>query len=123
MSRAAALYKTVDLESAPKHRIVERLFARFALDVDQARTAIQSKDIKAKANAIDHALRIVSELDASLDHKTAPELCNNLSGLYAFVTRRLVDANAKMTVAGLDDAAKVMKNLDDAFRQAHPGTP
>jgi flagellar secretion chaperone FliS len=119
MSRAAAVYRTVDLESAPKHRIVERLFERFARDVDQARAALVAKDIKGKALAIDHALRIVSELDASLDHAVAPELCMNLAALYAFVTRRLVDANTTLAVAGLDDAARIMANLDDTFRQAH----
>jgi flagellar secretion chaperone FliS len=120
MSRAAALYKTVDLESAPKHRIVERLFERFARDVEQARAALATKDIKGKAVAIDHALRIVSELEASLDHAAAPELCANLAGLYGFVSRRLVDANTTLAVAGLDDAARIMRNLDEAFRQAHP---
>lgn len=119
MSRAAALYKTVDLESAPKHRIVERLFERFSRDIEQARSALATKNIAGKATAIDHALRIVAELDASLDHAVAPELCTNLAGLYAFVTRRLIDANTTLAVAGLDDAARIMASLDDAFRQAH----
>lgn len=120
MSRAAALYKSVDLESAPKHRIVERLFERFARDVEEARTAIVAKNVVGKATAIDHALRIVSELEAALDHAAAPELCENLASLYAFVTRRLVDANTKLLVAALDDAARIMKHLDEAFRQAAP---
>lgn len=119
MSRAAALYKTVDLESAPKHRIVERLFERFARDMEQARAALAAKDINGKAAALDHALRIVAELDASLDHASAPELCQNLAGLYAFVTRCLVDANATLQVAGLEDAARIMRTLDEAFREAH----
>ena len=120
MSRAANMYKSVDLESAPKHRIVERLFERFARDVEQARAAIAAKDIRGKALALDHAMRIVSELDASLDHAAAPELCENLCALYAFVTRRLVDANATLAVAALDDAARIMRDLDLAFREAHP---
>jgi flagellar protein FliS len=118
--RGASVYQRVDLESAPKHRIVERLFERFARDVEQAKLAIAARDIAKKASMIDHALRIVAELDASLDHAAAPELCENLSSLYAFVTRRLVDANTTLAVAALDDAAKIMRDLDAAFREAHP---
>jgi flagellar protein FliS len=120
MSRAAATYQRVDLESAPKHRIVERLFERFARDVANARAAIVAKNVAAKANAIDHALRIVSELEAALDHAAAPELCDNLAALYQFVARRLIDANTTLAVAALDDAARVMSNLDSSFREAHP---
>lgn len=119
MSRAASVYKQVDLESAPKHQIVERLFERFARDVEQARAAIAARSIAAKAAALDHALRIVSELEASLDHAAAPELCENLAALYAFVTRRLVDANTTLAVEPLDEAARVMGALDEAFREAH----
>ncbi|HLL25221.1 MAG TPA: flagellar export chaperone FliS, partial [Kofleriaceae bacterium] len=89
MSRAAAAYKRVDLESAPKHQIVERLFDRFASDLATARGAIHARDVKGKAAAIDHAILIVTELRAALDHATAPELCANLDALYAFVGDRL----------------------------------
>lgn len=119
MYRAANTYQRVDLESAPKHKIVERLFERFALDVDKARAAIASKHVAAKAAAIDHAMRIVAELEASLDHEAAPEVCENLAALYAFVTARLVDANVTLATKALDDAAKVMAQLDAAFREAH----
>jgi len=120
MSRAAAMYQRVDLESAPKHRIVERLFERFARDVEEARTAIAAKNVAVKAVSIDHALRIVSELEAALDHAAAPELCENLAALYAFVTRRLVEANTKLDVKALADAARIMRDLDVAFRGAAP---
>jgi flagellar secretion chaperone FliS len=118
-ARAANAYRRVDLESAPKPMIVERLFARFANDVAQAREALTRRDIGTKAKAIDHAMRIVIELQASLDHSAAPELCANLAALYRYVTDRLTEANLYLTLPPLDEAGHLMAELADAFRQAH----
>ncbi len=119
MYSAAKLYRSVDLESAPKHQIVERLFERFLRDVETARAAITGRDVHGKAAAIDHAVRIVGELEASLDHAAAPELCANLVALYTFVTEQLQAANIKLVTPPLDAAAKIMTELADAFREAH----
>lgn len=116
---AANAYRRADLGSAPKHQIVERLYDRFLADVETARAAIAGRDIQGKANAIDHAMRIVVELTAALDHDAAPELCANLAALYDFVTQRLVEANSTLAPAPLDQAARVMTELGAAFRKAH----
>jgi len=117
--RAATAYREVDLETAPKTQIVERLFERFARDVTDAKAACLKRDIKGKAAAIDHALRIVTELRSALDHNAAPELCAHLSALYGFVAERLSEANLKLAAGPLDAATKVMTTLGDAFRKAH----
>lgn len=117
--RAANAYRRVDLESAPKTMIVERLFDRFSLDLDTARAAIARKDVVGKASALDHALRIVVELQASLDHAASPELSANLHSLYGFVAEKIADCNLTQSPVSLDQAGRVMSELGDAFRQAH----
>jgi flagellar secretion chaperone FliS len=119
LARAANAYRRVDLESAPKTQILERLFDRFLIDVATARTAIETRDIPAKAAALDHALLIVVELKASLDVNAAPELCANLAALYDFVTDQLVAASVQLTVPPLDQVTRVMTEIGDAFRAAH----
>src|ERR1044071_3289636 len=98
LARAANAYRRVDLESAPKTQILERLFDRCLADIAAARQAIEQRDIKKKAAALDHALRIVGELRASLDVAAAPALCENLAALYDFVTERLVSASVTLTI-------------------------
>ncbi len=117
-TRAANVYRRVDLESAPKHAVVVRLFERFLGDLDEARVAVATRDIASKAKFLDHALRIVNELDASLDHDVAPDLCMNLARLYAYVTERLHHANLTLDLVGLDDAARVMREIGAGFREA-----
>ena len=117
--RAANAYRQVDLESAPKTQILERLFDRCLADIATARQAIEDRDVKTKAQALDHALRIVVELKASLDATAAPALCENLTALYDFVTDRLVSASLTLTLPPLDQATRVMTELGEAFRAAH----
>lgn len=118
-ARAANAYRRVDLESAPKTQIVERLFERCVRDIAAARAAIEAQDIRGKAVALDHALQIVVELKASLDVTAAPELCANLAALYDFVTERLIAANTALALPPLDQATRIMTELGDAFRKAH----
>ncbi|MGE0399519.1 MAG: flagellar export chaperone FliS [Kofleriaceae bacterium] len=117
-ARAANAYRRVDLESAPKQDVLGRLFERFAADVTAARTAIAAKDIAGKAAALDHALRIVGELEASLDHNAAPALCAQLQALYRFVADELTKVNRSLDPKGLDAPAKIMNDLAAAFRDA-----
>jgi flagellar protein FliS len=119
IARAANAYRRVDLESAPKTQIVERLFDRCLSDIAAAREALVVKDIKKKAAMLDHALQIVVELKASLDVNAAPVLCANLSALYDFVTDRLIDANITLQTKPLDQATRIMAELGEAFRGAH----
>jgi flagellar secretion chaperone FliS len=95
------------------------LFDRFARDLDDARDAITRKDIQAKSRALSHANQIVLQLRLALDHAAAPEMCANLESLYNFVAMKLLDANVKLTIKPLEQAAKVMTSLGSAFKQAH----
>jgi flagellar protein FliS len=115
---AVSVYKRVDLESAPKYQIVDRLYERFARDAEEARNAILAKDIHGKAKALDHALCIVVTLKAALDTEAAPALCANLEALYDFVIAQISQANAKLQTKPIDQAAKIMAELAISFKEA-----
>jgi flagellar protein FliS len=119
LARAANAYRRVDLESAPKTQILERLFDRCLADIAAAREAVIVKDIEKKAAMLDHAMQIVVELKASLDANAAPVLCANLAALYDFVTERLINANTTLETKPLDQATRIMAELGEAFRGAH----
>ncbi len=119
-ARAANAYRKGDLESAPKHVVLERLFDRFARDLAQARDAIAAGDIQQKATLLDHALSIVGELCAALDHAAAPELCANLDAIYQYVIVRIGEASLKLEIAPLDEAATLMNEIGNAFKAVHP---
>lgn len=117
-SRAALAYRDTDLESTSKPDVVTRLFGRFLEDLTKGKAAIERRNIEAKAAALDHAIRIVVELRAALDHAAAPELCANLDALYQFVLDQIYVASSSLTVEPLAHARSVMTQLRDAFVEA-----
>ncbi|HEY4243360.1 MAG TPA: flagellar export chaperone FliS [Kofleriaceae bacterium] len=118
-ARASKIYESVDLDSAPKTQIVERLFDRFARDIAAARVAVAVRDIPTKAKTIDHATQIAVQLRAALDRSAGPELCAQLDALYGFVIDRLAQGNLALTTQPLDEAAQIMATLGDGFRRAY----
>ncbi len=117
-ARAANLYRTVHVESAQPAQMLDELYGRLLEDCRRAADAIIAGDAATKGKLIDHALRIVAELAAALDHERAPDLCRKLVGLYGFVGNRLTRANATMDVGLLKEAERVILTLRGAFREA-----
>lgn len=116
--RAARSYRRMQVQSAPKTQVLDMLFQALTKDIDAARTAIAAKETMAKQGAIDHALRILSELSAALDHGQAPDLCANLAALYDFVGLLLLQASRTLQTKPLADADKIVVDLRESFATA-----
>ncbi len=120
LTKAAAAYRRTHVASSPG-RILEALLRRLRRDLEDAKGAIEVKDFAGKGKAISHALAILGELDAALDHASAPELCGSLASLYGFVEQRLVAASARMDPGLIDEAGRVLSTLEEAFCAALSG--
>ncbi len=53
----------------------------------------------------------------ALDPALVPELCRNLALGYAFCKGRLLQASLEMETAPLDEAARVLSPIHEAFEQ------
>jgi len=115
--RAARLYRRVHLESAPPPRLLLEVFSHLDQDLEAARRAIAALHVPAKARAIDHALALLGQLEAALDHQAAPALCRDLAASYAFCKQRLLLASARLDPAPLEDVARVLGPIRQAFEQ------
>ena len=75
----------------------------------QAQQAVTDKNIEESYNCLMRAQKIVLELSTSLNHEVAPELCERLSALYAYIYRLLVDANLQKQVGPIDEAQQLLE--------------
>ena len=114
----ANAYKTVGVQSASPERILDEVFQRIQLDCQRAVTAIEDDDVKERCEQIGHAIKLVRALEVSLDTELAPELCDNLVGLYGYVRGRLVDANLKGDVKPVRDALELIGEVHESFLAA-----
>jgi flagellar protein FliS len=117
-SSALRAYKRVDLESAPKTQILDRLFGRLESDLRDGQSAIVAGDIPARAQALDHAIRILTELIAALDQRAAPELCANLDALYRYCVTCIGRASIERSVKPLDEPLRIVTTLRASFAEA-----
>lgn len=107
---------------ATPHRLVSMLFDGLLEAIAQAKGAIAAQDIAAKGKAIVKAAAIVEEgLRAALDLKGGGKVAHDLNELYIYVTRRLTWANLKNDVAALDECARLLKPVQDAWNTIGPG--
>lgn len=93
IARAASRYKAVQVQTSSPGAILLMLFDGVFKFLDEAKAAIVVDDRAKAGERIERAHAILTELAATLDRRTAPELCENLESIYVFCMGRLVEAN------------------------------
>ena len=86
-------YTTNQYASMPPERIVLALFDGILVNLERAIFALDDGDMETRGVALQKALAIVSELQASLDLERGGEIGVSLNMLYSYVSRELVRAN------------------------------
>jgi flagellar protein FliS len=112
--------KTQAHASTPLERVV-LLYDGMIRFIDQARAAIERRDIPARRVALNNALRIVSELQSTLDMKAGGSIATELDRLYGFITMQLLESAMKNATAPIDDAKRVIDPLRDAWHTLAAG--
>ena len=107
---------------ASPHQLVLMLYDGYNDSVNDARVAMQAGQMEAKGKAISRALRIVDEgLKASLDVKAGGAVAENMMTVYAYVLRRLSEANLSNNPQMLNECLRVMEPLRSAWVAIRPG--
>src|SRR4051794_5366530 len=87
---------------------------RFAAEADQA---MERGDRARAGDRIGRCHAILEELSAGLDPTDTTGLCEDLTALYAFCMRRLLEANLKQDRAILAEVPKVFRPVRDGVAQ------
>jgi len=117
MSFAALQYQTARVETASPVQLVVDLYRGAIRFMRQAAAFQEQGDAASRGRALGRAHAIVSELQATLDHGHAPELCEELDRLYDFVLYQITESNVRADASLLDPAIEVMGTLEDAWSQ------
>ena len=110
-------YRRTEIESRTPLELIVMLYDGALRHLEEARRAIERRDLPARKAAISRAMAIVAELQATLDMQAGAEIATSLDQLYTFVTSRIADASMKNDVKGIDDATRVMANLREAWEK------
>jgi flagellar protein FliS len=105
---------------ADPHRLVALMFAGLRERLQLAAACIDAGNIARKGQAITEASTIVGHLDGSLNMDAGGEIAQNLSALYEYVQRRLVDANLRNDTAALRECDGLIGDIQSAWNAIAP---
>lgn len=104
-------YQEVAVQTSSPAKLVVMLYEGAIRFLRQSITAIESKDLDLKRQAIDRAVAVIQHLHSTLDHDRAQELAGELDRLYTYITSRILDGSGKLEVAPLQEAIKLLTVL------------
>ena len=109
-----------EVMSAAPLRLVQMLY-RGALDATtSARAYLQAGEIAERSRQITKVQAILAELSVSLDHARGGIIADRLSGLYAYMQRRLAEANSRQADEPLAETERLLRILTEAWEECSP---
>lgn len=103
------------VEDATPHRLVQMLYEGVLDRLAQVKGAIQRKDFEAKANLTNRIVDILNHLEVTLDFEKGASVAENLSSLYNYMMRTIIDASRYNDVDKVDEVAGLMRNIKSAW--------
>jgi len=101
-------------ESSP-HSLIQLMMEHALGRINFARGHMERNEVARKGKAIGDAISVIGGLEVSLNHKANKRMSDNFSALYAYMMRRLLQANLDDDLSILDEVAGLMRELKEAW--------
>jgi len=109
-------YQQAAISTQSKGRLIVMLYDGAIKFMKLAIQEIEAGNWVAKAQYLSRAQDILSELNAVLDMEGGGEIAQNLRRLYAFMNRRLFQANAKKDPQMIREVISLMEDLNQSWK-------
>lgn len=116
-ARAAQAYLQTHVQSRSPLELVVMLYDGLLRFLGDAGVAIDGGDLAGKRDAVSKALAVLSELQSTLNIDQGGEVATSLDSLYTYVNGRLLDASMQNDRAPLDESAKLLRTLREAWAE------
>ncbi|HDG1690287.1 TPA: flagellar export chaperone FliS [Kluyvera georgiana] len=105
--------------SASQQQLVTMLFDGALSALIRARLFMQDGNQQGKGLSLSKAINIIENgLKIGLDEDSRDELTQNLLSLYAYMVRRLLQANLHNDVSAVEEVEALMRNIADAWKES-----
>ncbi len=111
-------YGAVQVTTCTPGQLLVMLYDGLFRFLVEAQVALRANDRARAGERIGRAHSIIELLASTLDPTHAPELCQNLEGVYLFCMNRVVAANVHQDPARLEEVLRVLTPLREAWREA-----
>ena len=110
-------YKTTDVNTTNRGKIVVMLYSGAITFLNKAKMYMEKRDYENKGKFITKALDIIDELNISLDLEKGQDVAKNLKSLYIFLNRYLSEANFENNPQKIDKSINILESLKTAFEE------
>ena len=110
-------YKQVQVKTANNEKLLIMLYQGCIKFLRLAKKSIDENDIEGTNNYILRSQDIIRELRNTLDMEKGGEIATNLSQLYDFMLRQLVEANINKDREKIEVVEDMMLELLDSWKQ------
>jgi flagellar protein FliS len=105
------------IDDASPHQLITMLLEGALELVATASGAMYRGEIAVSGESIGKAIGIIDSLRVSLDREQGGQIADNLSALYDYMTRRLLEANATKDADMLGEVAGLLREIKVAWDQ------
>lgn len=109
------------LDASP-HRLISLMLAGTRERIRLAVACLERGDITRKLQAIDEACTIIDSLHGCLDMNAGGEIAQNLSALYEYTQRRLIEGNASNNPEPMREVDALLGEIESAWNAIDPQT-
>ncbi len=110
-------YAAQQYESMSPGRIVLALFDGVLVRIQRAVDALDAGDIASRGEALDQALKIIAQLQASLDTEKGGQVGVALYNLYTFVTHELARGNLQDDREAFSYCGSLIQEVRDGWAE------
>ena len=104
------------VSNASAHQLTTMLFNGALDSIAQAKGAVINNQVELKCRAISKCIDIIDQgLRASLNLQDGGDLAKHLNDLYGYITMRLAKANLHNDLDALDECARLLTPVRDAW--------
>jgi len=115
-------YRQSNVITADPKRLVILCYETVISNLKMAQESYISKDYETKAKCIQKAQDIICELTNALDFEHGGEVAKNLSSLYNFLNRHILEADLKNDIKAIDEAIVMIAELKSAWQEIFYGS-
>lgn len=122
-AKGTQAYAKIEVESAvmsaSQQQLVIMLFDGALSALVRARLFLADGNIQAKGLALSKAINIIENgLKVGLNEESKDELTQNLIALYAYMVRRLLQANLRNDASAIEEVENLLRNIADGWKEA-----
>lgn len=100
---------------ASPHKLIDLLLVGALDRLASARGHMARREVEQKLRHVSAVVAIVEHLRMTLDIEAGGQVAQNLSALYDYILRRVMQANLDNEPAGLDEAADLLRTLKSGW--------